>query len=74
MPLHAKTKAKAKTEHSNAARLKEGAHGEMLGCRADGAILERDHGDNSERKMQISQSQPAAAPFFRHYQLTYRAP
>jgi hypothetical protein len=36
----------------------------MLGCRAEGAILERDHGDNSERKMQISQSQLAAAPFF----------
>jgi hypothetical protein len=30
----------------------------------EGAILERDHADNSERKMQISQSQPAAAPFF----------
>jgi hypothetical protein len=36
----------------------------MRGGRAQRAILERDHGNNSERKMQISQSQPAAAPFF----------
>jgi len=36
----------------------------MLGGRAQGAILERDHGDNSERKNADLAISPAAAPFF----------